>query len=52
MPKPRVHCFTISADGFGAGARQSRENPLGVGGMNLHKWMVATPTFRSYGWMD
>lgn len=46
MPKLRVHCFAISIDGFGAGPNQSLENPLGVGGMNLHRWFLPTRTFQ------
>lgn len=46
MGKVSVRSFTISVDGFGAGARQSLENPLGVGGMGLHEWAFATRTFR------
>jgi dihydrofolate reductase len=30
--------MSISVDGFVAGPDQSRENPLGVGGMQLHQW--------------
>ncbi len=29
---------SISLDGFLAGPDQSRENPIGVGGMKLHQW--------------
>jgi hypothetical protein len=32
MARVRVHNFTISLDGYGAGPHQTRENPLGVGG--------------------
>lgn len=46
MPKLRIHAFSISLDGYGAGPDQSRETPLGVGGENLHGWMVATRTFK------
>ena len=46
MPKLRVHCFTISIDGYGAGPDQDRDNPLGVGGGSLHEWAFATRTFR------
>jgi len=46
MPKVRVHNFTISLDGYGAGPHQSLENPLGVGGRDLHGWYVATRTFQ------
>jgi dihydrofolate reductase len=44
--KVRVNSFSISVDGFGAGPRQSKENPLGVGGLALHEWAFATRTFR------
>jgi dihydrofolate reductase len=46
MAKLRVDSFTISLDGYGAGPEQSRENPLGVGGEELHGWLVATRTFQ------
>lgn len=46
MQKLRVESFTISADGFGAGPNQSIENPLGVGGGNLHQWFIPTKTFQ------
>lgn len=42
----RVHCFSISLDGFGAGPDQSLETPLGVGGEALHEWFFPTRTFR------
>jgi dihydrofolate reductase len=42
----RVAGFSISIDGFGAGPRQSVQDPLGVGGTNLHEWLFATSTFR------
>lgn len=45
-PRLRVNCFSVSLDGFGAGPTQSRENPLGVGGMELHRWVFPTRTFR------
>ena len=47
MARVRVHNFTISLDGFGAGPRQTREEPLGVGGEALHDWYVVTRTFQS-----
>jgi dihydrofolate reductase len=37
--------FAVSVDGFGAGPEQSLQNPLGVGGMSLHPWMLHTRTF-------
>jgi dihydrofolate reductase len=46
MSRLRVHCFTISADGFGAGPRQDLQNPLGVGGFDLHRWFLPTRTFQ------
>lgn len=46
MSKVRVNCFAISLDGFGAGADQSLENPLGLGGAALHKWFYPTATFQ------
>ena len=45
MSKLRVGSFSVSIDGFGAGPRQSLENPLGVGGMALHQWLFGTDTF-------
>ena len=44
--KLRVHGFTISIDGYGAGPSQDLGNPLGVGGIALHEWAFATRTFR------
>ena len=46
MQKLRVESFTISIDGFGAGPNQNLENPLGVGGGDLHKWFIPTQTFQ------
>jgi len=46
MAKIKVSAFSISIDGFGAGPRQSLENPLGVGGLALHDWAFATRTFQ------
>ena len=45
MSKLKVQSFSISLDGYGAGADQSLDNPLGVGGEQLHEWLVATRTF-------
>jgi dihydrofolate reductase len=42
----RVNAFTVSADGFGAGPDQSRDQPLGRGGEHLHEWFVPTRTFQ------
>jgi len=46
MSKLRVHAFTISVDGYGAGSDQGLENPLGRGGQSLHEWMLRTRTFK------
>ena len=46
MTRLIVHSFTISLDGYGAGPSQSVENPLGVGGEDLHDWLVNTRTFK------
>ena len=46
MPKLRVHNFTISLDGYGAGPNQDVDNPLGVRGPELHEWAFQTRTFR------
>jgi dihydrofolate reductase len=42
MPKLRVHNFSISLDGYGAGPGQNLDNPLGVGGRRLHDWVFET----------
>ena len=52
MAKLRVHCFSISLDGYGAGPNQSLDNPLGVGGEALHDWFVGTRTFRQMSGRD
>ncbi len=46
MQKLRVASFTISVDGFGAGPNQNMENPLGVGGGELHQWFFPTKIFQ------
>jgi dihydrofolate reductase len=46
MPRLRVQSFSISIDGYGAGPNQSLDNPLGEGGMGLHRWAVATRTLQ------
>ena len=46
MARLRVHGFTISIDGYGAGPNQDLKNPLGVGGIDLHDWLVRTRTFK------
>jgi dihydrofolate reductase len=46
MTRVRVESFTLSLDGYGAGPDQSLENPLGVGGPELHQWAMPTRTFQ------
>lgn len=46
MSKVKVCAFSISIDGFGAGPSQSLEAPLGIGGEELHRWMLPTRTFQ------
>ncbi len=45
MTRLRVHCFSMSIDGYGAGPNQSLEHPLGLGGLALHEWIFPTRTF-------
>lgn len=46
MTRVRVESFTISLDGYGAGPDQDIDNPLGVGGNDLHQWFIPTRTFQ------
>ena len=46
MSRVRVESFSVSLDGFGAGADRSLEHPPGVGGAALHGWAFTTRTFR------
>jgi len=46
MTRVRVESFTISLDGYGAGPDQDVRNPLGVGGTDLHQWLIPTRTFQ------
>ena len=46
MTRVRVASFTISLDGYGAGAEQSLDHPLGLGGTELHGWLWPTRTFQ------
>jgi dihydrofolate reductase len=47
MTKARVGGFSISLDGFGAGAEQSLKNPLGIRGRELHQWLFGTRFFQN-----
>jgi len=46
MTRVRVDSFTISLDGYGAGPHQDLDNPLGIGGADLHQWLLPTRTFQ------
>jgi len=47
MSQVRVHNFTVSLDGFGAGEGQSMEAPFGHAQGRLMQWFFATRTFRA-----
>lgn len=46
MTRVRVDSFTISLDGYGAGPHQDLTHPLGLGGTDLHQWLLPTRTFQ------
>ena len=45
MPKVRVSAFAVSLDGYGAGANQDLQHPLGIHGPELFEWFHGTRTF-------
>jgi dihydrofolate reductase len=47
VPKVRVHNFTLSLDGFGAGEGQSLESPFGHADGRLMQWAFGTETFQT-----
>lgn len=50
MSKVKVTAFSVSLDGYGAGPDQSREEPLGKRGEELHEWIFPTRMFtKLYG---
>lgn len=51
MSKTRFQ-ISISLDGFIAGPNQTEENPLGVGGEDLHEWMFKLAVWRRMHGMD
>ena len=51
MSKLRLK-ISMSLDGFVAGPAQSVENPLGIGGMRLHEWVVPLAAWRSEHGME
>lgn len=48
MSRVRVHNFSVSLDGFGAGEGQSVEAPFGHAGTRLHEWFFPTRTFLGF----
>ena len=46
MSKVRVASFSVSIDGFGAGARQDLQNPLGVRGPEMFSWFFQTDVWK------
>jgi dihydrofolate reductase len=46
VPKLRFH-ISMSLDGFVAGPEQSAANPLGVGGVRLHEWVIPLAVWRT-----
>jgi dihydrofolate reductase len=53
MSRLRVHSFSISIDGYGAGPGQDLQNPLGIGGPELFDWFSRTRTWqRMHGHED
>jgi dihydrofolate reductase len=50
MSKVKVAAYSVSLDGYGAGLDQSREQPLGKRGEELHEWFFPTKMFQTmYG---
>lgn len=35
--------MSVSVDGFAAGPDQSRDDPLGKGGIEVHRWHIGDP---------
>jgi dihydrofolate reductase len=46
VSKLRVHGFSISIDGYGAGPNQDLDHPLGIGGPELFDWFFHTRTWQ------
>jgi dihydrofolate reductase len=50
MSKVKVAAFSVSLDGYGAGPYQTRTEPLGQRGEELHQWFFPTKVFQNmYG---
>jgi dihydrofolate reductase len=52
VAKLRVHNLAVSIDGYAAGPHQDVDNPLGVGGRELHQWVFATAFGQAMVGMD
>jgi dihydrofolate reductase len=50
--KTRVQSFGVSLDGFGAGPDQDLSHPLGVRGMEIMEWFLATRMWRNMHGQD
>ena len=46
MARLRVQTFAVSVDGYGAGANQDLQNPLGLRGPEIFEWFFPTRVFR------
>lgn len=46
MSELKVLSYSISLDGFGAGPRQTLQNPMGERSDGLHQWLRGTRTFQ------
>jgi len=46
MSRLLVRSFAVSLDGYGAGPDQSLANPLGLGGVELMEWFLASRCWR------
>lgn len=52
MARLNVKSFAVSLDGYGAGAQQSLDQPLGVRGPELMQWFFPTRTWRAMQGLD
>jgi dihydrofolate reductase len=52
MPSKLRVSITMSLDGYVAGPDQNEENPLGVGGLELHQWFFPLKAFREMHGQD
>ena len=48
MSRLVVRSYGVSLDGFGAGADQSLDNPLGLRGMELMQWRFPTRAWHQF----